>query len=83
MPSPEVLAAVRHDFGFDQPLYVQYLLMMKRLFVTGDLTSFVNRGQKVVPSILRGRSGHAVAVSRGRDPLGRRYRSPSASIGGR
>ncbi len=50
--APEVLAAVRHDFGFDQPLYVQYLLLMKRLFVTGDLTSFVNRGQKVVPSIL-------------------------------
>ncbi len=48
----ETLAAVRHDFGFDQPLYVQYLLLMKRLFVTGDLTSFVNRGQKVVPSIL-------------------------------
>ena len=51
--SPEVLAAVRHDFGFDQPLWVQYLLLMKRLFVTGDLTSFVNRGQKVIPSILQ------------------------------
>lgn len=50
--APETLAAVHHDFGFDQPLYVQYLLLMKRLFVTGDLTSFVNRGQKVVPSIL-------------------------------
>lgn len=51
--SPEVLAAVRHDFGFDQPLWVQYLLLMKRLFVTGDLASFVNRGQKVIPSILQ------------------------------
>ncbi len=51
--SPEVLAAVRHDFGFDQPLWVQYLLLMKRLFITGDLTSFVNRGQKVIPSILQ------------------------------
>ncbi|RYC29880.1 ABC transporter permease [Lichenibacterium minor] len=51
--APEVLAAVRHDFGFDQPLAVQYVLLMKRLFVTGDLTSFVNRGQKVVPSILQ------------------------------
>ncbi len=50
--SPEVLAAVRHDFGFDQPLWVQYLLLMKRLFVTGDLTSFVNRGQKVIPAII-------------------------------
>lgn len=51
--SPEVLAAVRHDFGFDRPLWVQYLLLMKRLFITGDLTSFVNRGQKVIPSILQ------------------------------
>ena len=51
--SPEVLAAVRHDFGFDQPLWVQYLLLMKRLFVTGDLTSFVNRGQKVIPAIVQ------------------------------
>ena len=50
--SPEVLSAVRHDFGFDQPLWVQYLLLMKRLFVTGDLTSFVNRGQKVIPTII-------------------------------
>ena len=50
--SPEVLAAVRHDFGFDQPLPVQYGLLMKRLFVTGELTSFVNRGEQVVPEIL-------------------------------
>ena len=51
--SPEVLAAVRHEFGFDQPLWVQYLLLMKRLFITGDLFSFVNRGQKVIPSIIQ------------------------------
>ena len=50
--SPEILAAVRHDFGFDRPLPVQYALLMQRLFVTGDLTSFVNRGQKVIPAIV-------------------------------
>ena len=50
--SPEVLAAVRKSFGFDQPFYVQYLTMMKKIFVTGDLTSFVNRGWKVVPAVL-------------------------------
>ncbi|MFC2252660.1 ABC transporter permease [Labrys portucalensis] len=50
--SPEVLAAVRHNFGFDQPLYVQYGLMMQKIFITGDLTSFVNRGWKVVPAVL-------------------------------
>ena len=31
---------------------VQYPLLMKRLFVTGDLTTFVNRGQKVIPAII-------------------------------
>lgn len=50
--SPEVLEAVRHNFGFDRPLYVQYGLMMKKIFVTGDLTSFVNRGWKVVPAVM-------------------------------
>ncbi len=50
--SPEILEAVRKSFGFDQPFYVQYLIMMKKIFVTGDLTSFVNRGWKVVPAIL-------------------------------
>jgi peptide/nickel transport system permease protein len=56
--SQETLAAVRHDFGLDRPLPIQYGLMMKRLFVTGDLTSFVNRGQKVVPTVV-----HAIPVT--------------------
>jgi peptide/nickel transport system permease protein len=46
------LAAVRKDFGLDKPLPVQYGLMMKKLFVTRDLTSFVNRGAKVIPQIV-------------------------------
>jgi peptide/nickel transport system permease protein len=50
--TPQVLAAVRHDFGFDRPLPVQYVLMMRRLFVTRDLASFVNRGQAVIPEIV-------------------------------
>lgn len=50
--SPETLAAVRLDFGLDRPLPVQYALLMKRLFVTRDLTSFMNRGEKVVPQIV-------------------------------
>jgi peptide/nickel transport system permease protein len=51
--APETLAAVRKDFGLDRPLPVQYAVMMRRLFVTRDLTSFVNRGQKVVPQVMR------------------------------
>ena len=50
--SPETLAAVRQSFGLDQPMPIQYLTMMKKLFITQDLTSFVNRGYKVVPAVL-------------------------------
>jgi peptide/nickel transport system permease protein len=50
--SPEVLAAVRKDFGLDKPLPVQYALLMKRLLVTRNLTSFVNRGQEVIPEVI-------------------------------
>lgn len=50
--SPETLEAVRKSFGFDQPIWVQYYTMMKKLFITQDLTSFVNRGWKVVPAVI-------------------------------
>ena len=46
------LLAVRKDFGLDRPMPVQYGLMMKKLFVTRDLTSFVNRGAKVIPQVV-------------------------------
>src|SRR6185312_9874783 len=45
------LRAVRKDFGLDRPMPVQYALMMKKLFISRDLTSFVNRGAKVVPQV--------------------------------
>jgi peptide/nickel transport system permease protein len=48
---PATLAAVRHDFGLDRPLPVQYGLMMKKLFISRNLTSFVNRGTKVIPQV--------------------------------
>jgi peptide/nickel transport system permease protein len=50
--TPETLAQVRHSFGLDQPLPVQYLKVMEKLFVSRDLTSFVNRGQKVIPAVV-------------------------------
>jgi peptide/nickel transport system permease protein len=49
--SPETLAQVRHDFGLDRPLPVQYVVMMKKLFITQDMNSFVNRGMQVLPQI--------------------------------
>ena len=48
----ETIEAVRKDFGLDRPLYVQYGLMMQRLFISQDLTSFANRGQKIVPTVM-------------------------------
>ena len=50
--APETIAAVRAEYGLDQPLAVQYAVIMRRLFVTRDLPSFVNRGQLVVPAVL-------------------------------
>ena len=51
--SKEALAAVRHEYGLDRSLPVQYGLLMHRLFIAGDLQSQVNRGQRVVPAVLR------------------------------
>jgi peptide/nickel transport system permease protein len=48
---PGTLAAVRHDFGLDRPFPVQYAKMMQKLFISRDLTSFVNRGNPVIPQI--------------------------------
>jgi peptide/nickel transport system permease protein len=50
--SPATLAAVTHQYGLDRPLPVQYGLMMKQLFITQDLTSFVNLGEPVVPELI-------------------------------
>ena len=51
--SAETLAFVRHEYGFDRPLPVQYTRMMDKLFVTRDLTSFVDHGEQVVPEVMR------------------------------
>jgi peptide/nickel transport system permease protein len=51
-PTPETVAAVKHQFGLDRPLPVQYLLMMKRLFISRDLVSYGNQALKVVPAIV-------------------------------
>jgi peptide/nickel transport system permease protein len=50
-PTPETVAAVRHQFGLDRPLPVRYALMMKRLFISRDLVSYGNQALKVVPAI--------------------------------
>jgi peptide/nickel transport system permease protein len=50
-PSPQVMTEIRHQFGLDEPFPVQYALMMKKIFITRDLVSYSNQGQKVLPEI--------------------------------
>jgi peptide/nickel transport system permease protein len=52
-PTPETIAAIRHEFALDRPLPVQYVLVMKHLLITRDLESYTNRGVEVVPEIVR------------------------------
>ena len=51
-PTPETLAAVRHTFGLDQPLPVQYLHLMDHLLIRRDLGSYTNRGVNVVTELI-------------------------------
>jgi peptide/nickel transport system permease protein len=51
-PTPETIAAVKHEFGLDRSLPVQYGLMMKRIFISRDLVSYGNQALKVVPAII-------------------------------
>jgi peptide/nickel transport system permease protein len=50
-PSPQVLAEIRAQFGLNRPLPVQYLLMMKSLFISRNLVSYSNQGLLVVPEL--------------------------------
>jgi peptide/nickel transport system permease protein len=50
-PSVQAVKEIRHQFGLDRPLPVQYVLMMKKIFITRDLVSYSNQGQKIVPEI--------------------------------
>jgi peptide/nickel transport system permease protein len=50
-PTPETVAAIKHEFGLDRSLPVRYGLMMKRLFISRDLVSYGNQALKVVPAI--------------------------------
>jgi peptide/nickel transport system permease protein len=47
----ETLMQVRASFDLDKPLPVRYLSMMRHLFISQDLTSYVNRGAQVLPQL--------------------------------
>jgi len=42
VPTETQVEAIREEWGFDEPLYVQYATMMKKIF-TGDLVSYFTR----------------------------------------
>ena len=50
-PIPAILSEIRHQFGLDRPFPVQYAIMMKDIFITRNLVSYSNQGQKVIPEI--------------------------------
>jgi peptide/nickel transport system permease protein len=50
-PDPQTIAAIKHAFGLDRPLPIQYALMMKRLFISRDLISYQYHN-KVIPEIV-------------------------------
>jgi len=52
-PSAAAVKEIRHQFGLDRPLPIQYLLMMKKIFVTRDLVSYSNQGQRIVPEVVQ------------------------------
>ncbi len=49
--NPQILAEIRAQFGLNRPLFVQYALMMKSLFISRNLVSYSNQGLLVVPEI--------------------------------
>jgi peptide/nickel transport system permease protein len=51
-PSQQILKEITLQFGLNRPFPIQYLLMMKKIFVTRDLVSYSNQGQKVIPEII-------------------------------
>jgi peptide/nickel transport system permease protein len=50
-PSEETIASIKHEFGLDRPLPVQYALMMKHMFITRDLVSYGSH-TKVIPQLI-------------------------------
>ena len=52
VPTEEKVERIREEWGFDDPLYVQYATTMKKVF-TGDLVSYANQTD-VMDEIARG-----------------------------
>ncbi|MGH2859582.1 MAG: ABC transporter permease [Solirubrobacteraceae bacterium] len=51
-PTPQLIANIRHTWGFDKPIWTQYLDMMDRLLIQHNLISYQNQ-TAVLPTIGR------------------------------
>ena len=71
VPTESQIERIREDWGFDDPIWQQYLTTMKKVF-TGDLVSYTNQSD-VMDEIIRGRAAHVLAGDRrGGDVAGAR-----------
>ena len=50
-PTAATIKSIKHEFGLDRPLPVQYGLMMRHIFISRDLISYGSH-TKVIPEIL-------------------------------
>ena len=50
-PNPETIRQIKHEFALDRSLPVQYVIMMKKLFVSHDLISYGSHTD-VIPEVL-------------------------------
>jgi peptide/nickel transport system permease protein len=60
--TPETIAAIRRDWGFNDPVYVQYFHTMKKVF-NGDLVSYIN--QRNVLDEIKSRIGRTFSLAIG------------------
>src|ERR687884_181405 len=58
----ETIASIRKDWGFDDPVYVQYFHTMGKVF-SGDLVSYIN--QRNVTDEIRSRIGRTFSLAIG------------------
>jgi peptide/nickel transport system permease protein len=60
--TPTTIAAIRRDWGFDKPVYVQYAKTMGKVF-SGELVSYIN--QRNVVDEIRSRIGRTFSLAIG------------------
>jgi peptide/nickel transport system permease protein len=50
-PTPQLLEEIRVQLGLNRPLFIQYGIMMKKIFISRNLVSYSDQGVLVIPEI--------------------------------